>query len=93
MVRYGVCSYNSNVLSIILSILWMLFFTLVLNRSKLPDKIIDSYPFLKVPLMALLFIFWMRIWFVCVTDTINVVNSVFGVFGCSPIYEEFFIFK
>lgn len=71
--------------SVLFSVAWMIFMYIVIARSKIPDEVIDSHPYLKIPILAMLLIFFFRMWYVCVTDVASVVNSVFGLFGCSPI--------
>lgn len=71
--------------SIVLSIAWMIFMYMVIARSKIPDEAIDAHPYLKIPILAMLLIFYFRMLYVCVTDTTDVVNYIFGLFGCSPI--------
>lgn len=38
-------------------------------------------------LSVLMLVFIMRVWIMATLDVINVVNSIFGIFGCEPMYE------
>ena len=71
--------------SVVLSVAWMIFMYMVIARSKIPDEVIAAHPYLKIPILAMLLIFYFRMWYVCFTDTAEVVNCIFWLFGCSPI--------
>ena len=77
-------------LSVVLGVLWMLFITTIILHSKIPDSVINKIPFIKIPLVLLLLIFIVRIWFVAMSDIQDIVNFVFGVFSCNPIKLENF---
>lgn len=72
-------------MSMILGVLWMLFVTIVITHSKVPDSVIGKFPLLKIPLIVLLFVFIARIWFMTMFDIQDMVNYVFGLFGCNPL--------
>lgn len=72
-------------ISVVLCILWMVFITLTIVRSKFPDTVINKISFLKIPILLLLFVFIARMWYVAIFDIQDLVNAIFGLFGCTPI--------